>query len=195
VTRRSAERRSFRSLGAAECWAAAYPGIGRRRPFGRGVLVQSGPVTGDPAPPSAASQPGAQPVVQPLVRPVSPVLRWGGALLFALLVSDVRSLTLPASLLVLAGGAATALVGKYAPPLSTASSQVVSRYGVAVWAGLFVAFVAWELSALLVGNNNAHPTFSMLADPVLTFGPTRALCAFAWLACGWYLLAKRPSLD
>jgi hypothetical protein len=44
-----------------------------------------------------------------------------------------------------------------------------------------------------VGNNDAHPTFSMLSDPVLSFGPTRALCAFGWLAGGWYLLGRRPS--
>jgi hypothetical protein len=61
---------------------------------------------------------------------------------------------------------------------------------VAVWAGVFVAFCLWELSAFLIGNNDAHPTFSMLTDPLLTWEPTRALAGLGWLAWGWYLLSR-----
>ena len=121
------------------------------------------------------------------------MLRWGVALLFALLISDARSLTLPASLLVLGGGLGIWWAGRYAPPALMVSAEPVSAASVTVWAVLFVGFALWELSAFLIGNNDAHPTFSMLADPVLSFGPTRALCGLGWLACGWYLLARRPS--
>ncbi len=145
--------------------------------------VQSFVVSGDPFASAAA---------QPAPRTLSPTLRWGAALLFAVLVSDARSLTLPASLLVLAGGLGIWWSGRYAPP-SLMPSTAAPAAGVAAWAVAFGVFAVWELGAFVIGNNDSHPTFSMLSDPVLSFGPTRALCAFGWLATGWYLLRRRPS--
>jgi hypothetical protein len=153
-------------------------------PPDRPLPVQSLVVSGDPAASAAA---------QPASRTLSPALRWAAALLFAVLVSDARSLTLPASLLVLAGGLGVWWAGKYAPPPLLLPGATVSAAGVIVWAVVFGAFAVWELAAFAIGNNDAHPTFSMLSDPVLSFGPTRALCAFGWLAGGWYLLGRRPS--
>jgi hypothetical protein len=146
--------------------------------------IQSSGVSGDPAASAAA---------QPAPRTLSPALRWGAAVLFTLLISDARSLTLPASVIVLAGGLGIWWTGRYAPPPPVEPGGPVSTQSVAVWAVLFAGFAAWELSAFLIGNNDAHPTFSMLADPILSFGPTRALCGLGWLACGWYLLRRRPS--
>jgi len=134
----------------------------------------------------------ASAAAQPAPRTLSPVLRWGAALLFAVLISDARSLTLPASLLVLAGGLGICWAGRYAPP-PLAPAALASAAGVAAWAVVFATFAVWELGAFVIGNNDAHPTFSMLSDPILSFGPTRALCAFGWLAGGWYLLSRRPS--
>jgi hypothetical protein len=114
-------------------------------------------------------------------------------LLFAVLISDARSLTLPASLLVLAGGLGIWWAGRYAPPPLMLPAVAGTAVDVAAWAIVFGAFAVWELGAFVIGNNDAHPTFSMLSDPVLSFGPTRALCAFGWLATGWYLLGRRPS--
>jgi hypothetical protein len=142
-------------------------------------------VSGDSAASSAAAQPAS--------RTLSPTVRWSAALLFAVLISDARSLTLPASLLVLAGGLGIWWAGKYAPPPLPLPGAPVSAGGVAIWAVAFATFTVWELSAFVIGNNDAHPTFSMLSDPILSFGPTRALCAFGWLASGWYLLGRRPS--
>src|SRR5215218_11452687 len=144
--------------------------------------VQCRVVSGDSAASAAA---------RPAPRTLSPVFRWGAALLFAVLVSDARSLTLPASLLVLAGGLGIWWAGKYAPMV--APDAPAAAIGVATWAIVFGTFAVWELGAFVIGNNDAHPTFSMLFDPVLSFGPTRALCALGWLASGWYLLGRRPN--
>jgi hypothetical protein len=132
---------------------------------------------------------------RPAPRTLSPALRWAAVLLFAVLISDARSLTLPASLAVLAGGLGIWWAARFAPPASMvgAGTPSASPQNVLVWGVLFVGFAAWEVGAFVIGNNDAHPTFSMLADPVLSFGPTRALCGLGWLACGWYLLARRPS--
>lgn len=144
-------------------------------------------VTHDPMAASAASRPDA--------RVLSPAVRWGAALLFGLLISDARSLTLPATGLVILGGAGIWLAGKYSPPTSDPEAAPVTPFGIGVWAGLFAVLCLWELSAFVIGNNDDHPTLSMLADPVLSFGPTRAVCGVAWLACGWYLLARRGDDD
>ena len=135
----------------------------------------------------------ASAAAQPASRTLSPGIRWAFALLFALLVSDARSLTLPASLLVLAGGLGVWWAGRYAPPALIVPVADVPSGDIVAWAVVFGAFAVWELSAFVIGNNDAHPTFSMLSDPVLSFGPTRALCAFGWLASGWYLLGRRPA--
>ena len=55
---------------------------------------------------------------------------------------------------------------------------------------IFVAFCLWELSAFLIGNNDAHPTWSMLTDPALAWFPTRAVAAFAWIAWGDRLVGQ-----
>src|SRR5207248_3064216 len=94
-------------------------------------LVQSPRVNGDAASP-------ASPAAQPGARTLAPAIRWVGALLFALLVSDARSLTLPASLLVLCAGGATWLVGRYASPPVTSDGAPVPRTGVAAWAAVFL---------------------------------------------------------
>jgi hypothetical protein len=114
---------------------------------------------------------------------------------FGLLIGTTRSLTLPATALVALGGLGIWLAARYAPPDPIPFEGPVTTLGVAAWVAVLVAFVVWELTAFMVGNNNAHPTFSMLSDPVLGFPPTRALCGVAWLASGWALLARRGASD
>ena len=118
-------------------------------------------------------------------------MRWTVAVVFGLLIGSARSLTLPATVLVALGGLAIWLAARYAPPEPLFVDGPVPALGVVAWTTVFTAFVVWELTAFLVGNDNAHPTFSMLTDPVLAFRPTRALCGALWLECGWLLLARR----
>jgi hypothetical protein len=157
---------------------------GRRRPkitIVGPAPIQSPGVTGDSAAPAA----------QPASRPLSPPVLWTVAIVFGLLIGSARSLTLPATLLVAFGGLAIWLAARYAPPDPILLDGPVPMLGVVAWTAVFSTFVVWELVAFLVGNNDAHPTFSMLTDPVLAFRPTRALCGVLWLGCGWFLLGRR----
>ena len=132
-------------------------------------------------------------------------LRWGArsatpsasvrlraAAMFGVLLAFTRNLTVPAAVFVVGAGAAVWLM-KPDPTSSAARGVAVPERlmnaGLRTWSGLCVVFCLWELSAFLLGNDQAHPTFSMLTDPVLSIPPTRALVGFAWLAWGWHLAA------
>jgi hypothetical protein len=61
---------------------------------------------------------------------------------------------------------------------------------VVVWGAIVLAFLLWEAGAFLLGNNDAHPTFSMLSAPVLAWAPIRALTGFGWMSWGWQLRSR-----
>jgi len=67
--------------------------------------------------------------------------------------------------------------------------------GEVAWASVFVALALWELTQLLLQpslttDSYAHPTISVLTDPVLTTHPGRSIVLFLWLALGWFLLQR-----
>jgi len=57
------------------------------------------------------------------------------------------------------------------------------------WDALVLALllVAWELIAVFWGNDSAHPTLSLLLDPVLDTYPGRLFGYLAWLGVGRWL--------
>ena len=61
---------------------------------------------------------------------------------------------------------------------------------VAPWVGLVVVFAAWEATAALWGNDAAHPTLSLLVDPVLATYPGRVAGWIAWLGVGRWLVTR-----
>ena len=61
------------------------------------------------------------------------------------------------------------------------------------WAAVFVTLGLWELTQLLLQptlttDSYAHPTISVLSDPVLATHPGRSIALFVWLALGWFLV-------
>ena len=61
------------------------------------------------------------------------------------------------------------------------------------WLLLGLGFALWELALLLLGNNDAWPPLSLLADPVDTLGPGRFSLTLLWLAAGaWLVRRVRP---
>jgi hypothetical protein len=116
--------------------------------------------------------------------------RWAAVSAFVLVMALTRGLTLPPTLVVCAAGTVMWAIGRYSPQPARPDVGDVAVGGLVLWAALFVILCLWELAAFLLGNDEAHPTFSMLADPVLSFPPTRALAGFGWLAWGWYLLSR-----
>ena len=58
------------------------------------------------------------------------------------------------------------------------------------WIVLALLFGGCELTAALWGNDSAHPTFSLLLDPVLETYPGRLLGWLAWLGVGRWLVTR-----
>jgi hypothetical protein len=67
---------------------------------------------------------------------------------------------------------------------------VLARRQVAPWAGLGAAVAAWEATAVLWGNDAAHPTLSLLLDPVLATYPGRVVGWIGWLEVGRWLVRR-----
>jgi hypothetical protein len=85
--------------------------------------------------------------------------------------------------------AAGAAVWRRAP----GGPERLPRAGLVAWAAVFVALGLWELSALLLQpslttDSYAHPTISVLLDPVLAGHLGRSVVLSLWLASGWYLV-------
>src|SRR5207248_3357316 len=76
-----------------------------------------------------------------------------------------------------------------------AEPESISRNGVLVWAGSFIALGLWELTQLLLQPSLttaswAHPTISTLMNPVLASHLRRSLFIGGWLSVGWYLVTR-----
>jgi hypothetical protein len=106
---------------------------------------------------------------------------------YAAVAGLCRPLTLPAAVAVAV--AAIALVVPAAhrrPPPRVA----LGRRQVAPWAVLVALFATWEATAALWGNDDAHPTLSLLLAPVLATYPGRLAGWLAWLSVGRWLVRR-----
>ncbi|MFK3982845.1 hypothetical protein ACI2K4_21015 [Micromonospora sp. NPDC050397] len=106
---------------------------------------------------------------------------------YALVAAIARPLTLPAAAVVLAPGLALVWWGARRVP---SRSIVAGRATAIAWYGLGGVFCVWELVALFTGNDSAHPTLSILADPFLDTYPGRVAGYVLWLSTGAWLVTR-----
>lgn len=118
----------------------------------------------------------------------APLDRWGALiLLYAPLAALCRPLTAPAAVAVLLPGAVLlVLIARRVPRRRVGCS----RRSVLPAVVLALLFSGWELTAMFWGNDNAHPTLSLLLDPVLASHPGRLVGWLAWLAVGRWLVTR-----
>lgn len=117
-------------------------------------------------------------------------LGWWDALIvaYAGLAALCRPLTVPAVVAVLLAGAVLlALSARQRPPRQR---LVGSRRAALPWLVLLLLLVIWELTAVFWGNDRAHPTLSLLLDPVLDTYPGRFVGYLAWLSAGRWLVTR-----
>ena len=106
---------------------------------------------------------------------------------YAVFAALARPLTLPSAFTVLAPGVALLWLG--ARRLPNRAIRASRATGI-TWLGLGVVFCVWELVALFTGNDVAHPTFSILADPLLDTYPGRVLGYLVWLTTGAWMVTR-----
>jgi hypothetical protein len=68
--------------------------------------------------------------------------------------------------------------------------ESVSWRGATVWIVLFIVGCLGELALFLWGNDAAHPTLSILGDPVLASYPGRVAGYTLWLGAGAWLASR-----
>jgi hypothetical protein len=124
----------------------------------------------------------------------SPMVLLAGVV-YAVLVAGFVRYSLPATLAVWAPAAAGVTLAWRRPETDRPDPAPVPAAGAAAWAVVFVALALWELAALLLQpslttNSWAHPTISVLLDPVLATHLGRAVVLSLWLASGWWLLRR-----
>lgn len=117
-------------------------------------------------------------------------LDWWDALIvaYAAVAASFRPLTLPAAIAVLLAGAVLiAVMARHRVPLR----RMLNPGRAALpWAVLALLVAGWELTALFWGNDSAHPTLSLLLDPVLDTYIGRLVGYLAWLAVGRWLVTR-----
>ncbi|MGE5227131.1 MAG: hypothetical protein ACM3OO_09690 [Planctomycetaceae bacterium] len=156
------------------------------------AIVLDGRRSGEEAGPSEASgSGGAEPAAAVLPVRGSRVLVAVG---FAFLAGLFSRYSWPATLAVAVPATAGVVIGWRTPP-GRRDPGPLGPAGVRAWAGVFLTLASFELANLLlqpslVQGSTAHPTLSVLADPLLASYAGRTLFLLAWLATGWYLLER-----
>jgi hypothetical protein len=64
------------------------------------------------------------------------------------------------------------------------------RREVAVWIGLVLLLLAWELLAYFSSPRHDHPTLSTIADNAMSSHIGRAMTFALWLTVGWLLFVR-----
>jgi hypothetical protein len=126
-----------------------------------------------------------------------PVIRAGlaaSALAFAVIVGRFGRYSWPATVPVALVAALAIAIG-WRGRGHTLEPAPLGPVGAVAWAALFVTASLWELIQLLLQpsfttDSYAHPTLSVLTDPVLASHLGRSVVLFAWLAFGWFLLER-----
>jgi hypothetical protein len=106
---------------------------------------------------------------------------------YAAVAALARPLTIPSTFTVLLSGVAIVVHGVRRRPTTVVRTTGVT---VATWIGLGLVFCGWELVAYYWGNDAAHPTLSLLADPVLDTYAGRLAGYLLWLGTGAWLVNR-----
>jgi hypothetical protein len=127
-----------------------------------------------------------------LERVPAPLLAAAG-LADAWVAGGLARFTWPATVAVAGPGLAAMAMTWRHPPAEDGDRVRVHPLGLAAWAAVFVALALLELAALLLQpsltvGSQAHPTISVLVEPLLAGHLGRSTGLALWLAAGWYLV-------
>ena len=118
-----------------------------------------------------------------------------GGLLYSVAAGGLARFSWPVMVAVAVPGVVGVASAWYATPRPPVGTAPIRQGGAAGWAAVFVALGLWELGAWLLQpslttGSPAHPTISILLDPLLGSHPGRSVGFAAWLALGWFLVRR-----
>ena len=111
----------------------------------------------------------------------------GAIVAYALVAARCRPLTIPATVAVLAAGVPLFWSGVRHRPQR---AEPAGRRSAIVWLTVGGLAAAYELGLWLGPDDLAHPTFSTLADPVLSTYPGRVAGYLLWAGAGVWLVSR-----
>jgi hypothetical protein len=114
-------------------------------------------------------------------------------LLYSLAAGGLARFSWAAMAAVAVPGVVGVVSGWRAAPRAPAEAAPIQVGGAAAWAAVFVALALWELVSWLLQPalttaSSAHPTISVLLDPLLASHAGRSAGFAVWLALGWFLV-------
>jgi hypothetical protein len=114
-------------------------------------------------------------------------------LVYAVVIGNFSRYSWPATIAATVPAAAGLVLAWRGPLHSPGPVRKISLAGALAWAGVFVTLGLYELTQLLLQpslttDSYAHPTISVMTDPVLASDPGRVIVLFVWLAIGWFLV-------
>ena len=114
-------------------------------------------------------------------------------LVYATLVAGLTRYSWPATVAVGTPAATAVAIVWRRPAGDETALRRIPPAGALAWVSVFVALALWELAALLLQpslttDSWAHPTISVLMDPILASHLGRSVVLSLWLASGWFLL-------
>lgn len=108
---------------------------------------------------------------------------------FAAVAALARPLTAPATVAVLASGVVL-LALRTRRPVAPLPDQARPRSAALQWTAFAVVVASWWIVGFAWGNDAAHPTLSLLLDPVLDTYPGRLVGWLGWLGAGRRLVTR-----
>jgi hypothetical protein len=124
-----------------------------------------------------------------------PALAILGAVAYAVVVGAFGRYSWPATVVVVVPGAMALILTWREESFPRRDVPPLDPIGVIAWVSALVGLALWELAALLLQpslttDSQAHPTISVLTDPLLATHPGRSISLLLWLGLGWFIMQR-----
>ena len=118
-----------------------------------------------------------------------------GVLAYAIVVGGFGRYSWPMTASVVIPAALVLVAARPGSARSGPEPEKLGPVGIVAWVSVFLALALWELTSLLLQptlttDSYAHPTISVMTDPILASHLGRTLALVAWAALGWFLVER-----
>jgi hypothetical protein len=118
-----------------------------------------------------------------------------GVLVYAIVVGGFARYSWPMTVAVVVPAVLVLVLARPGSIRSGPEPEKIGPVGIVAWTSMFLALALWELTSLLLQptlttDSYAHPTISVMTDPILASHLGRSVALVAWGALGWFLVER-----